>query len=105
MTLQLTKPKPPAVVLRSSCETVRRPRSRRHWLWVLAGFPFAFAVPFVFADLLDLNRDLFYGLYALAVAVLRRGLGPGHPPHPADLSRNWRWGLALGALGAAAMTP
>jgi hypothetical protein len=30
----------------------------------------AFAVPFVFADVLEIDRDLFYGLYALAVGAL-----------------------------------
>ncbi len=28
----------------------------RHWLWLAAKFPVAFLVPFVFADVLDLNR-------------------------------------------------
>ena len=41
-----------------------------HWAWLGAGFVLAFAVPFVFADRLGVNRDLFYGLYALAVLGL-----------------------------------
>jgi hypothetical protein len=32
--------------------------------WLAGGFVLAFAVPFLLADVLDLNRDLFYGLYA-----------------------------------------
>jgi hypothetical protein len=31
---------------------------------------YAFAVPYVLADVLGINRDLFYGLYALAVILL-----------------------------------
>jgi hypothetical protein len=34
------------------------------------GFPVAFAVPFLFADLPAIDRDLFCGLYATAVAGL-----------------------------------
>jgi hypothetical protein len=41
-----------------------------HWAWLAGGFVFAFVVPFVLADVLELNRDVFYGLYALAVIAL-----------------------------------
>ena len=30
----------------------------RHLVWLVSGFAFAFLVPFVFADLLELPRDL-----------------------------------------------
>jgi hypothetical protein len=105
MTLQPTKPKPSAVV--PVLELTEQPspsRSRRHWLWVLAGFPFAFAVPFVFADMLGLNRDVFYGLYALAVAGFVAAWARDTRLTRRDLLCNWRWGLALGALGAVVMS-
>jgi uncharacterized membrane protein (DUF485 family) len=41
-----------------------------HWAWLAGGFAVAFAVPFVLADVLEIDRDLFYGLYALAVVAL-----------------------------------
>jgi hypothetical protein len=41
-----------------------------HWAWLAGGFVFAFAVPFLLADVLGMQRDLFYGLYALAVGGL-----------------------------------
>ena len=41
-----------------------------HWVWLAGGFVLAFAVPFLFADLIEINRDLFYGLYALSVLAL-----------------------------------
>ncbi len=41
-----------------------------HWAWLAAGFLVAFAVPFVLADVLEIDRDLYYGLYALAVGAL-----------------------------------
>jgi hypothetical protein len=105
MTLQLTKPKPPAVV-RAADRPHRQPRTRRrrHWFWLLAGFPFAFAVPFLFADTLGLNRDVFYGLYALAVAGFVTAWAWDTRLTRRDLLCNWRWGLALGALGAVVMS-
>jgi hypothetical protein len=105
MTLQLTKPKAPAVV-RAIDRPDRPPptRSRRHWLWVLVGFPFAFAVPFLLADTLALNRDVFYGLYALAVAGFVAAWARDTRLTRQDLWRHWRWGLALGTLGAVVMT-
>jgi hypothetical protein len=102
MTLELTKPKPARVVRPERATDRRVVLRRRHWLWLLAGFPFAFAVPFLLADTLDLNRDLFYGLYALAVAGFVAGWARDTGLTRRDLLRNWRWGLALGAVGAAA---
>ena len=58
MTLQHTKPKATRVVRTEPATESRDDRRRRHWLWLLAGFPFAFAVPFLLADTLELNRDL-----------------------------------------------
>ena len=40
------------------------------WAWLGIGLVLAFAVPFLLADVLEVDRDLFYGLYALAVAGL-----------------------------------
>jgi hypothetical protein len=41
-----------------------------HWAWLAGGYVLAFAVPFLFADVLGINRDLFYGIYFLAVVGL-----------------------------------
>lgn len=41
-----------------------------HWAWLAGGFVVAFLVPYVLADVLAMNRDLFYGLYALSVIAL-----------------------------------
>jgi len=41
----------------------------RHLRWLVGGFVFAFLVPFVLADLLELPRDLYYALYIGGVAV------------------------------------
>lgn len=36
-------------------QLVAAPLRRRQWLWLAASFPFAFALPFLLADTLDLN--------------------------------------------------
>ena len=54
------------------------------------------AVPFVFADLLEINRDLCYGLYATAVAGLFalwvRSTGYDFV---SAIKRRWRWAVGL----------
>jgi hypothetical protein len=79
-------------------------RRRRHWWWLLAAFPFAFAIPFLLADTLELDRDLFYGLYALAVTAFVAAWARDTGLTRRDLWRNWRWGLALGTAGAVVMS-
>jgi hypothetical protein len=105
MTLQLTRPKPPPAVTPKPEPPApeRESRRNRNWAWLAVGFPFAFAVPFLLADVLDLNRDLFYGLYALAVAGFVAAWAQDTRLTRRDFTRNWRWGLALGALGAAVL--
>ena len=41
-----------------------------HWAWLGGGFVVAFATPFLLADLLEIHRDVFYGLYAIVVLGL-----------------------------------
>ena len=59
-----------ALASRLHVEAAVRSRLSVHWAWLAGGLLLAFAVPFVFADVLEINRDLFYGLYALAVGGL-----------------------------------
>jgi hypothetical protein len=74
--------------------------ARTHVAWLLGGLGFGFLVPFVFADTLDLPRDLFYAVYVVAVGAFfllwakttGQALGP--------MFRR-RWVLAVG-LGLAA---
>ena len=69
------------------------------WTWLAGGFVLAFAVPFLLADVLDINRDVFYGLYALSViglfAVWSRSTG-----YDLVAACRRRWALAL-TLGLA----
>ena len=68
-----------------------------HWTWLAGGFVLAFAVPFLLADVLDVNRDVFYGLYALSViglfAVWSRSTGYDLV---AACRRRWPLALTLG---------
>jgi hypothetical protein len=77
-----------------------------HWAWLAGGLVLAFAMPFLLADTLEIGRDLFYGLYALAVVGLfvlwSRSTGYDLV---AAARRRWRaavvLGLAAGGLLAA----
>jgi hypothetical protein len=71
--------------------------------WLVAGLALGFFVPFVLADLLDVPRDLYYGIYAGSVfgffflwaRMTRQSLG--------EMVRR-RWGIALTlGLGFAAL--
>ena len=74
------------------------------WAWIAGGLVFAFLVSFLLADVLALQRDLYYGLYALLVAsFLGAWARAGGFDLRATLSRNWRWGLALGLVSAGVM--
>jgi len=64
----------------------------------------AFAIPFLFADLLAINRDLFYGLYAVAVFGLI-GLWARSTGYDlvAAAKRRWMWAVGLGVIFAGVM--
>jgi hypothetical protein len=76
----------------------------RHLAWLAGGLVLAFVVPFLFADLLGLPRDLYYGIYAatavgfflLWVRFTGQSLG-------AMLRRRWVLAVVLGLIFAAAM--
>jgi len=75
---------------------------RRHLAWLAGGLALSFAVPFLFADQLGMQRDLYYGIYALATAGLwaawlrytGQSLG-------AIVRRRWRLAVGLGLAAAA----
>jgi hypothetical protein len=80
------------------------PTGRIHWVWLASGLALAFAIPFVFADLLGVPRDGYYAIYAMSVAtflmfwVRRTGMDVR-----TMLARNPRWTLGLGLVFAALM--
>jgi len=72
-----------------------------HWAWLGCGFALAFAVPFLLADVVEIRRDLFYGLYALAVAGLF-ALWSRSTDYDlaAAMKRHWLAALLLGLASA-----
>jgi hypothetical protein len=75
-----------------------------HWAWLACGFVVAFAVPFLLADVIGMNRDLFYGIYAVSVATLfwawTRSTGYDLV---AAVKRRWLVALLLGLAVAGVM--
>jgi len=65
--------------------------------WLATGLVVAFGVPFLFADVLGLPRDLYYGLYVIAVVMLFgtwAHLAGGGMIH--TVVRRWRLAITLG---------
>lgn len=76
---------------------------RRHAAWLAGGALMAFAVPYVLADRLGVQRDVYYGLYVASVLALMAGWMHDTGRSPAVLcTRRWRWALGLGLVFAAA---
>jgi hypothetical protein len=75
------------------------PALSRHWAWLAAGLPVAFAIPFLFTDVVSVQRDVYYGIYGAAV-LLFLGLWARstHLDTAAVLRRKWRWAVVLGIL-------
>ena len=74
----------------------------RHWAWLLGSLLYAFSIPYLLADTLDLPRDLYYGIYALAVLALLMGWSwdTGYSLRAA-VARRWPWALGLGLAAGA----
>jgi hypothetical protein len=72
---------------------------KRHLRFLAGGALLAFALPFVLTDLVTIDRDLYYGLYAGSVCALfwLWLRSAGHPVRRI-LTRNWRYGIALAVL-------
>jgi len=73
---------------------------RKHIAWLIGGWAFGFLVPFVFADTLELPRDLFYAVYVVSVGAFFLGWATTTGQDMGLMFRR-RWVLAL-ALGLAA---
>jgi hypothetical protein len=74
------------------------------WAWLGGGALLAFLVPFLFADLIGISRDLYYAIYSLSVFVF---FGAWIRSSDLDVreffSRNWKWAVALGILTGGAL--
>jgi hypothetical protein len=74
--------------------------ARRQLTWLAGGLTLGFAVPFVFADTLDLPRDLYYGVYVVSVTLFFFAWARSTEQPLAEMVRR-RWALAT-VLGLAA---
>jgi hypothetical protein len=87
--------------LRVDGRRARSATTRRHLVWLGAGFGVGFVVPFLFADVLRLPRDLYYGIYIAAVLVFfvlwARTTGQRLG---AMVRRRWRLAVVLGVTFA-----
>ena len=78
--------------------------ARRHLAWLGGGLALAFLVPFVLADRLGLQQDVYYGVYAAVVGLLfLEWLRDTGLPERATLSRRWPAGLVLGLAAGAVL--
>jgi hypothetical protein len=83
--------------------TIPAARSGSNWLWLAGGLVLAFAVPFVFADLLAVQPDGYYAIYAVSVTgFLSLWARATDQDIPGMCRRHWRWAVGLG-LGSAAV--
>ena len=85
-------------------ESIRSTGFSPHWTWLVRGLALGFVVPFVLTDVLELHRDLFYGLYALAVAALFASWSHATGYDLVGAVRR-RWPLALAILKAMPQSP
>jgi hypothetical protein len=75
---------------------------RRHFAWLVGGMAGSLLVPFILADQLGLQRDLYYAVYAAAVVGLFVAWARDtRQPLRAMLARRWRLAVGLGVLFAA----
>ena len=79
-----------------------RVSARRHFAWLVGGMAGSFLVPFVLADQLGLQRDLYYAVYVAAVVGLFVAWARDtRQPLREMCARRWRLAVGLGVLFAA----
>jgi hypothetical protein len=85
-----------------SASRTQRSASRRHWAWLAGGVVVSFLVPFVLADQLEIQRDVYYGIYGAVVLGLFIAWARDTGTSLSELlARRWRLALALGLIFAA----
>jgi hypothetical protein len=96
-TISLSHPRPASAL-------TARDRAHRHWEWLGAGLVLAFALPYLLTDLAATDRDLYYGIHAVAVfGFLALWLRHAVDRPRALLTRSWKLGTVLGVVFAGAM--
>lgn len=76
--------------------------ARRHLAWLVGGAAGSFLVPFIVADRLGLQRDVYYAVYVAAVVGLFVAWARDtRQPLREMLARRWRLAVGLGVVFAA----
>ena len=76
-----------------------------HVLWLAGGLVLAFLIPFVLADTLELDRDLYYGMYgASVIAFFALWLRATDQSLRRLVSRRTALAIGLGLIAAAVLT-
>jgi hypothetical protein len=76
----------------------------RHFVWLGGGIVVAFLVPFVLADRIGLQRDVYYGVYAASVVGLFVGWSHDTQQSVREMcARRWKLAVVLGLAAAGAM--
>ena len=76
--------------------------ARRHFAWLVGGMAGSFLVPFIVADQLGLQRDLYYAVYVAAVVGLFVAWARDtRQPLREMFARRWRLAVGLGVVVAA----
>ena len=82
--------------------TDARATAGRHGAWLAAIIAASFALPFVLADSLDMQRDVYYGVYMAAVVGLFVAWAQDTGESLREMvARRWRWAVGLGIVFAA----
>ena len=101
MSLQAQMPSPATLSSRIERRVTLTAVPAQVW-WLLGGLVLAFGVPFVFADLAGLQRDLYYALYVSSVfAFVGVWARQTQQPIRAFLTRRWQWAVPLGVAAGA----
>lgn len=76
----------------------------RHFAWLGSGMVVAFLVPYVLADRIGLQRDIYYGVYAASVGGLFVGWARDTDQSLHEMcARRWKLAVVLGVIAAGAM--
>jgi len=79
--------------------------SANQWLWLGGGAAFAFLVPFVFADVIAVRRDLYYAIYSLSVfALFAAWIRASRLDVRKFFGRNWKWAVLLGVASGGVLS-
>jgi hypothetical protein len=96
----------------SAAPTRVRPRRRtaktsswaRQLRWFAVGAVAAFLVPFVFSSVLELQHDLYLGIYfAFVIGFVGAYVRSNEIDVRVIVKRNWRWGVLLGVIVGVAL--